>query len=332
MDFWKKQGRLKMNELAPISSLFDMKYGINLELVNLIQCKNSDANAIPFVSRTENNNGVSAFVEEEINQKPNPAHTLSVACGGSVLATFYQPLPYYSGRDVYILLPKKPMTVIHLLFYSKCINANKYKYNYGRQANKTLKNVLVPKEMPCKFYERLFLYKQELSNSIEITPYDTKKVPLDISRWKPFVLGEIFDIKKGKRLVKEDFTCGNTPFIGAIDSNNGYRDFIDEKPIHQGNTITVNYNGSVGEAFYQPEPFWASDDVNVLYPKFKFNKYIGLFIITIIRQDKYRFNYGRKWEMERMKESIILLPSMNNEVDVGYIERYIKSLPYSKNI
>lgn len=31
----------------------------------------------------------------------------------------------------------------------------------------------------------------------------------------------------------------------------------------------MRYNGSVGEAFYQPKAFWATDDVNVLYFKEK---------------------------------------------------------------
>ena len=42
------------------------------------------------------------------------------------------------------------------------------------------------------------------------------------------------------------------------------------------NKITVCYNGSVGETFYQDQPFLASDDVNVLYPKFDMTKEIRL--------------------------------------------------------
>jgi len=321
-----------MTSLARLSELFNINYGVNLELVHLTQCRSTDINAIPFVSRTEKNNGISAFVEEELDIEPNLGHTLSVAGGGSVLSTFYQPIPYYSGRDVYILAPKQSMTLLEMIFYAKCIMVNNYRYNYGRQANKTLKDILVPKEMPDKLLEILSSYYQELMSNIAIDPQNKQKIPLNTQTWKSFSLGEIFDIKKGRRLVQNDFSPGDTPFIGAIDSNNGYRDFIGEKSIHQGNTITINYNGSVGEAFYQPKPFWASDDVNVLYPKFKFNRYIGLFIVTVIRQDKYRFNYGRKWELEKMKESEILLPSIDNKVDTDFMEKYIKSLQYSGNL
>ena len=80
---------------------------------------------------------------------------------------------------------------------------------------------------------------------------------LNNNNWTKFKYEDVFEIRKGKRLTKEDFTFGKTPFIGAIDSNNGYRDFIGQEPIHEGNTLTVNYNGSVGEAFYQPNPFYS---------------------------------------------------------------------------
>ena len=321
-----------MSNLVRLSELFNINYGNSLELINMEQCKSTDINAVPFVSRTESNNGVSAFVEKELDIDTNPAHTLTVAVSGSVLATFYQPLPYYTGFHVLVLSPKTKMNTLEMLVFAKYIKANSYQYNYGRQANKTLKDILVPRKIPGKLLEKLSLHYQELMSSITIAPQSKIKIPLNKQTWKTFSLGDIFDIKKGKRLIQNDFTSGDTPFIGAIDSNNGYRDFIGEKAIHQGNTITINYNGSVGEAFYQPKPFWASDDVNVLYPKFKFNKYIGLFIVTVIRQDKYRFNYGRKWELERMKESKILLPGIANEIDVDFMEKYIKSLRYSGNI
>ncbi len=79
------------------------------------------------------------------------------------------------------------------------------------------------------------------------------------------------------RLTKKQMTEGDTPFIGSIDSNNGQRQYVSASPNHTGNSITVNYNGSVAEAFYQPVPFWASDDVNVLYPKFDLNNISGCF-------------------------------------------------------
>lgn len=159
-----------------------------------------------------------------------------------------------------------------------------------------------------------------------------EEVELNVENWTYFsyTASSLFEIKKGKRLTKEDFIQGKTPFIGAIDANNGYRDFIEQEPIHKANTITINYNGSVAEAFYQPKDFWASDDVNVLYPKFELNPYVALFITTLIRLEKFRFNYGRKWGLVRMKESLIKLPTKGGKPDFEFMEQYIKALDISE--
>lgn len=315
-------------KLVQLQTLFDVKYGNSLELVNLEQCSKDNPNSINFVSRSEKNNGIAAFVLKNEEIKANPAYTISVAVGGSVLASFLQPEPYYTGFHILVLSPKKPMSRIESIFYCNCIRANKYKYNYGRQANKTLKQIMIPAEMPKEF-QSISIENIAVPQAV---PVIKKNFDLKIDSWKWFELQELFEIKKGKRLTKEDMIEGNTPFIGSIDSNNGYREFIGQEPIHSGNTITVNYNGSVAESFYQPKPFWASDDVNVLYPRFKMNPYNALFIVTIIKIEKYRFSYGRKWHMERMNTTKIKLPSLGEIPDYKFMEDYIKSLPYANSL
>ena len=170
---------------------------------------------------------------------------------------------------------------------------------------------------------------------------------LNINKWQEFELGKLFDIKKGKRLTAADQEEGSNNYIGAIDSNNGVANHIGQEPIHSGNTISLSYNGSVGEAFYQSEPYWATDDVNALYPYYeKFNEYIGLFFVAVIRKEKFKFSYGRKWTLENMKKTIIKLPILHNEdgspytdlaykyskdgyvPDWNFMENYIKSLHY----
>ncbi len=129
---------------------------------------------------------------------------------------------------------------------------------------------------------------------------------------------------------------GNTNYLGAISENNGVRQHIQVEPedISAPNCITVNYNGSVGEAFYQAEPFWASDDVNILYADgWEMNKYNALFIVTVIKANRYRFSYGRKWTLEKMKDTILKLPQAEDGTpDFSYMEEYIKALPYGDRI
>lgn len=123
-----------------VSDLFEVVYGVNLELNKLTL----DPHGLNFVSRTANNNGVSAKVKPIDGLEPIEAGVLTVAGGGSVLETFLQPEPFYSGRDLYFLRPLQEMTTEQKLFYCMCIRANKFRFNYGRQANRTLKDLLIP--------------------------------------------------------------------------------------------------------------------------------------------------------------------------------------------
>ena len=149
-------------------------------------------------------------------------------------------------------------------------------------------------------------------------------------------MGDIFRFVKGRRLTKADMIDGDTNYLGAISENNGVRQHIQVEPedISAPNCITVNYNGSVGEAFYQSEPFWASDDVNILYADgWQKNNYNALFIVTVIKANRYRFSYGRKWTLEKMKDTVLKLPcTEDGKPDFAYMETYIKSLPYGDRI
>jgi len=152
-------------------------------------------------------------------------------------------------------------------------------------------------------------YRNGLSNNCN--------VGLESVSWKEFEIADLFDVKKGKRLTKSDMENGVTPFISSSEFFNGLTHKINKEPIFSGNTLTVNYDGSVGESFYQPFDYWALDSCNVLVPKFQFNDKIGLFFSTIIKNEKYRFNYGRKWTSTIMRRSPIFLP-VNESGDINF--------------
>lgn len=313
--------------MKAISKLFQISYGNKMDYGKMTP----KDDGIAFVVRSSQNNGVKGYVEEISGLKPFEGGLITVALGGAILSSFLQPKPFYTAQNVAVLRPLVEMTTNQKIYYCQCIATNRYRYSaFGREANNTLKDLQIPDldELP------------EWVGKTSFPKYDTikdvvqkRKFSLDIKQWKLIQYSQLFDIKKGKRVTKLDMVPGSTPFLGAIDRNNGIREYAGLIPMHPANTISVNYNGSVGEAFYQDTPYWASDDVNILYPKFPLNKYIAMFLITIIRQDKYRFNYGRKWHKERMEESFMLLPvKENGSPDWEYMENYIKSLPFSAKI
>ena len=145
--------------------------------------------------------------------------------------------------------------------------------------------------------------------------------------FKAFKIGSLFDVVKGKRLTKSAMKPGNIPFIGASAVENGVTAHIsNEENLHDGNKITVAYNGAVGSTFYQPDPFVASDDVNVLYPRFEMNERNALFIMASIKKTAVYYSYTHKWDKAAMEESDILLPITSfGDLDFDYMERYIRA-------
>lgn len=315
--------------MIKVSDIFQVNYGVNLELNALKQTLALEG--INFVSRTSKNNGVSARVERLTDVEPIPAGTISVAGGGSVMESFLQPEQYYSGRDLYYLTPLIDLSEKEKLYYCACLRANKYRFNYGRQANRTLSDLLIP--APDQLPKWISQNENEQIKSIRDKFQNQEPSDLKIGNWKWFEYQDLFDIERGRGPRKNDLKCGNTPFITSTDQNNGITGFTSSSPMHDGNSIGVNRNGSVGQAFYQPLSFCSTEDVHVFVPKFKLNKYIALFFVTLIRQEKYRFGYGRKWGISRMKTSKIKLPmKADGKPDFEFMENYIKSLPYSKSL
>jgi len=238
------------------------------------------------------------------------------------------------------------------LYIATLLDLERPKYSFGRKYGKYVKSTTVPLPVntnnePDWEYIRRYV-KEEIIPSLpkrsnQIWKGEIKKEPLlqeylslNDRKWEWFEIGDrrLFQIEKGKRLTKADMIDGDIPYIGAIDSNNGVSAFIsNDRYLHDANTITVSYNGSIAEAYYQDRPYWATDDVNVLYPMFSLNRYSALFLTTILHNEKYRFNYGRKWKKELMEKSKIKLPvDDSGNPDWQFMEDYIKSLPYSSNI
>ena len=331
--------------MVKLTDIFDVWYGVNLEVVNSTVVEKG----IPFVSRQSINNGIVCHVERINDITPNPSHTLSIAVSGSVLSTFYHDYEYYSGRDIYVAKPKFTLSKEQMLYYAYVIENNKYRYNYGRGANRTFRMLEIPaiEELP-PFISNYKINDVFLPNSII-----DKEYKLTYRKWRDFRYDEIFEIKKGFYNKKpENHTGTEIPFIGAIDNSNGISEYysmqdIDEAsktgddknvPIEQklfeGKCITVSNNGSVGYAFYQEKKFTCTHDVNPLYLKDReLNPFIAIFLCTLIEKEKFRWAYGRKWRPKRMPDSIIKLPvTKEGKPDWLFMEDYIKSLPYSANI
>ena len=309
-------------EVTTLDKIFEISYGSDLELNKLNQTNGT----IRFISRTRKNNGLSAYVNKIDNLEPNPANTISVALGSSsVLFAFLQEEPYYSGRDIAYLTPRETMTRNEMLFYCTCITYNRFKYNYGRQANKTIASLKVPDKtaIPEWVYSTTI---QDLSHLDE--SFHNQKIPSP-EEFRFFNFLEIFEYVKEE--VHTDVSTVN--LVSALTDNNGIKETVTTDKYIEGNNISISSNGIyTGTAFYQSEPFVTQDSIGVTLKDKELNKYIALYLLCLINNEKFRFNYGRKSSQTKLKQLKLKLPTKDGQPDWTYMEQYIKSLPYSKNI
>lgn len=310
--------------MRKLSDVFDLRYGHSLELNALT--KVSSPNGVNFVSRTMRNNGVTARVLTDL--KPGEPGEITVALSGNgVLSSFVQPESFVTAYHVMILSAKNlDMTTAEKIWWCGCIWENRYRFSYGRQANRTLGSLLVPDEMPA------WAMKLEIPTHDGLSKPAAEPVALtSVDTWQYFTLEDIFMVKKGKRVTKANRSPGDTRFIGASEKNNGITDMCDLEPNFQPHCLTVPYNGnSVGVAFYQDQPFFACDDVQVLIPKDEVSRWALLFVASVIRFERGRYTYGYKWNLGRMQRTQIRLPTTKDrQPDWDYMESVMRGLPFS---
>lgn len=313
--------------MIKLKDLFQINNG------NGFYLKNMDIGGdINYISMSGNNNGISEKVHMVEDIKPFKSGLITVAMQGTVLSTFVQPNDFYTSLHVAVLEPKVKMTDKEKIFYCMCIEANKFRYSYGRKANRTLKDLLVPHldNIPSWVYEANI---PDYSN-IHL-PYLEEKTPeLKVEDWKEFRLDELFDIKYGTFIStkSKEGEEGLTPYITTTANNNGIGRHIKRKPDYPANSLTIATDGTIGEVFYQETPYCASNITGVLIPKFELNPYIAMFLITILKQERFRYSYGRKWSIQKVRETRIRLPEKEGKPDWKFMEEYVKSLKWSREV
>lgn len=131
--------------VARLDEVFDVAHGSKLDLNKMVQCAATDEDAVLFVGRSGERNGFAAFVKKLDYVEPYPCGLITVALGGSALSSFVQPRTFYTAQNIDVLTPLTPMSLEIRLYYCLCIEANRFRYStYGREANRTLKTLLVP--------------------------------------------------------------------------------------------------------------------------------------------------------------------------------------------
>lgn len=319
-----------------VKDLFEVHYGVDMEL-NALE-KSHDG--INFVARTSKDNGVSAKVKRIPWIEPNPAGTISVACGGSVMESFLQLTPYYSGRDLFYLKPRFEMSDAVKLYYCMCLRRNKFRYSYGRQANETLKDLQIPTLEDIPDYVKNFsesVFQKRLFESVALSSLSDRAT--DTSLFGTLVpLSELFDVVNGvasTSLLRSDVKLSDNwiPFIRpsyrqstSIDAFVNKQLITQDKVFPKGTLyVSTNGQGSHTYSYVSATEFVPNSDVSVLKPKRPMTLREKLFYAMCISRNRFKFSYGRKPKGDKL-EAILLPETISKKFNELDLEKYLESL------
>lgn len=295
----------------------------------------------PYITRTDRDNGIDDFIGSQPSYNVDEGNVITI--GLDTQTVFYQPSKFYTGQNVQVL-KNGNLNKYVALFIIPLIKVQMVKFNWGgngatlgRLKKVTIKLPITDDESPDYVFMEEYMKKMEQKLLKRYKKYiDTKDLENKVGggnmkepKWKEFVINDIFDIKPGVRLIKQDMKEGNLPFIGATDSNNGITAFCgNTNSSEDNNVLGVNYNGSVVENFYHPYRAIFSDDVKRFHLKQHADtKNVLLFVKNSILQQQKKFQYGYKFNEPRMKSQFIMLPvTSDDEPDYDYMDEYMRSI------
>ena len=327
------------------------------KLFTLQKCKCSNAtemleegNEIAYIGAKKTDNGVMQMVKRVDELVTRGNCLVFIGDGqGSVGYSIYQPVDFI-GSTTLIAGYNEHINPYTASFLISVLDKERFRYSFGRKYKKevisnsyiqlpAIKNTNDEYEPDWRFIEdfvkdqiipqlpkkaqRVWLQKYD------ITPQQDMKMRLNTDEWKWFLLKDLFQLKRGKRLTEYDREKGDIPFVTAGVGNNGVSEYISNEVELYKNAITIDMFGC---AFYRNYTFACDDNILVLTND-NLNYSSGLFIASIIDRDKYKFAYGRQYRQKSFNKHVIKLPvTPEGTPDWQFMEDYIKSLPYSRNL
>lgn len=153
-------------------------------------------------------------------------------------------------------------------------------------------------------------------------------------KWKEFYLTNFFIFEKGKDSSPTEYEIKLGKGINCAIAKNNNSGFVGKKinptKIYHGDKLLIvaQGDGGAGLAFFADGDFCANKCVWVGTPKFsEFNKYVGLFLATIISKLKTKFNHSKGINEKMLNLIKISLPvNDNEEPDWKFMEKYISDI------
>ena len=164
-------------------------------------------------------------------------------------------------------------------------------------------------------------------------------IKLSDRKWERFKLNKIIkNIDNGKSYNASDLTVSDSDeyilYITRTDNNNGVSMCVaDEEYPGREKKDAITIGDTTATIFFQNKDFVTGPHMIVARADW-FNVFTAHFLIAVLNLEKYRYPvFGRAFLKDLVKETEIELPvNKDGKVDYEFMEEYIKSLPYTKNL
>ena len=305
------------------------------------------------VQSGEGNNGVMGHIDKAYCCRKGYPYCeepcLTVARSGTSGFVSFHQNGCVVGDSAKILLLKEPRakTIQVYLFMQTLLAANRFKYTYGRKVTEALYKETAVKLPASSDGKPDWQWMESYIDSLHSEPLKTNNADkaildafvFDIREWREFRVEELFDsIYKvasydDSELERVDVWSEKAiPYVTRTDLDNSVKSLVLSAGlanIEAGNAIVIGDTTST--ISYQPGPFVAGDIIAARADWM--NKYTGLFITCLLRQERYRYSYGRAYKLDSIRNTEIRLPVTSDGVpDWQWMESYIELLPYGDRL
>ena len=130
--------------------------------------------------------------------------------------------------------------------------------------------------------------------------------------FREFALKDLFEITGTKSLDegKLDFVENGINFVGRV--KHGIKGKIEPQPFepNEPNTITASVIGNYKYSTFQTQPYYCSQNINKLTPRFEINRHLAMYFMTHVQKFISRFDFQQAgYKLEELQNHKILLPA-----------------------
>ena len=302
---------------------------------------------LPFVTAGETEEGISAFIGNEVTIFPK--NTTTIDMFGSAKYRNYK----YGGDDHIAVVRTENLPKFASIFVTSAIHKTSYngQFNYGRNfyakdadelsISLPTKNSKIDFDFMESFIEELeaeriakletYLLATGLKDYTLTTEEEKVLEDFENDKFEEFNVVDVFDVNNTKNLLSRDIieNSGETPYLCASAENNAVSSYIsfNERFLEKGNCVFIG--GKTFVVTYQENDFYSNDSHNiVLYLKNEERSKLNqLYLATCINKSLgYKYSWGDSISNRKIQTDKVSLPVLNNQPNYALMETFISAI------